>query len=119
MMYRMPLGAPSRAVSGTLALTVLVAAVRKRSRTSSIPALEAKKAVCSSRKFALMLVSVACLSGRGQKSLGYPHNHALNDDPLTPRFSYYVPPTFATQHPTDEYRRNDCFVQSGVKPHAR
>src|ERR1700723_2433512 len=40
-----------------LVARVGVALGRNRSRTSSIPALAAKNAVCSSRKFALILVS--------------------------------------------------------------
>jgi len=41
-----------------LPLKLSVAELRSRSRTSSMPAFDAKNAVCSSRKFALTLVSV-------------------------------------------------------------
>src|SRR6267143_3299883 len=54
----MPLVAPGSAVVGRKGLKLFVAGARMRSRTSSIPAFEAKNAVCSSRKFALTLVSV-------------------------------------------------------------
>src|SRR6267142_4767765 len=56
---------PGRGYGGTLVelkralpLKLSVAELRSRSRTSSMPAFDAKNAVCSSRKFALTLVSV-------------------------------------------------------------
>src|SRR5882762_5326760 len=61
----MPLAWPGSGSGGTLVelkralpVKLSVAEVRSRSRTSSTPAFDAKNAVCSSRKFALTLVSV-------------------------------------------------------------